>query len=522
MPVWYNETEPERGDELVLFAERAAAKNIEVVGVVDRPPPDSDLAKRFSHDATIADVLTTESSEWLPFLDPVLTRLSLRVRWWQLGGDHDASFSRLSNLEQGIAQLRERLFRFGQDVSLGLGWRWLQAPSGSGRPPWDFQQFAASPPLSGEELEHYLSLPGRDRVARWVLVEPLSRSEYDLETRSRDLVEQMIAAKIHGADAIFAARPFDEDTGLMTEDGMPGELLLPWRTTASLLSGTTYLGSTELPRHSHNRLFETPGGDVLMVVWSDEPTEEFIQLGDDIRVIDVWGRQQSPRRDGTRQVVSVAAMPKFILGVNSSIARWGMAVKFTELHVPSVFGKAHPNKIEIRNTFSQGVGGTIEISGPAKWQIVPPRIDFKLAAGETTVKPFDILLPLDAASGVAPIRVDFHVDVDRTYKFSVDRELIVGDGQVVVETTTRLEDDGSLIVEQRMVNHSPALVDFKCLLYAPGRRRQRMQVFRLGSSPDTKIYRYPDGAKLLGAELWLRAEEVNGSRVLNHRFVVEQ
>ena len=29
-------------------------------------------------------------------------------------------------------------------------------------------------------------------------------------------------------------------------------------------------------------------------------------------------------------------------------------------------------------------------------------------------------------------------------------------------------------------------------------------------------------AQLLGAELWLRAEEVNGSRVLNHRFVVEQ
>lgn len=522
MPVWYNETEPERGDELVTFAERAAAKNIDVVGVVDRPPADSDLAKKFSHDATIADVLTTDSSGWLPLLDPVLTRLSLRVRWWQLGADHDASLSRISNLEQSVTALRDKLFRFGQDVSLGLGWKWLQAPTGTGQPPWDFQQFATSPPLSGEELEEYLSLPAREGVARWVLVEPLSRSEYDLETRARDLVEQMLAAKIHGADAIFASRPFDENTGLMTEQGMPGELLLPWRTTASLLSGTTYLGSTELPRHSHNRLFETPAGEVLMVVWSDEPTEEIIQLGNDIRVIDVWGRQQAMRQEGNRQIVDVAAMPKFVLGVNSSIARWGMAVKFTELHVPSVFDKAHPNKIEIRNTFPQGVGGTIELSGPAKWQISPPRIDFKLAAGETVVKPFEILLPPDAASGVAPIHIEFNVDADRAYKYSVDRELIVGDGQVDIETTTRLEDDGSLIIEQRMVNHSPALVDFKCLLYAPGRRRQRMQVFRLGASPDTKIYRYPDGAQLLGAELWLRAEEVNGSRVLNHRFVVEQ
>jgi hypothetical protein len=47
-------------------------------------------------------------------------------------------------------------------------------------------------------------------------------------------------------------------------------------------------------------------------------------------------------------------------------------------------------------------------------------------------------------------------------------------------------------------------------------------VFRLGSSPDVKIYRYPDGAQLLGAEFWLRAQEVDGARVLNHRFVVEQ
>jgi hypothetical protein len=522
LPVWYGEADVQRGDALVAFAERAGAKNIEVVGVVDRPPAESDLAKRFPADVSIADVLTSDSAGWLPLLDPVLSRLALRVRWWQFGADHDASLGRLANLDQAVAQLRDKLFRFGQDVNLGFGWKWIQVASGGDRPPWEFQQFSASPPLTGEELGEYLQLRGRERVGRWVLIEPLSRRDYDLETRSRDLVEQMLAAKIHGADAIFAAHPFDDDTGLMTEEGMPGELLLPWRTTASLLSGARYLGSMQLPRHSHNRLFETPTGQVLMVVWNDEPAEEFLQFGDEVRVLDVWGRQQSPRADGDRQIVDVAAMPKFILGINSAIARWGMDVRFAERHVPSVFDKAHRNQIEIRNTFTQGVGGSLEIIGPKKWQIIPQRIDFKLAAGETVLKPFEILLPSDAASGVAPIRVEFTADVDQTYRFSVDRELVVGDGEVDIETTTRLEEDGSLVVEQRMVNHGPRLVDFKCLLYAPGRRRQRLQVFRLGASPDTKIYRYPDGAQLLGAELWLRAEEVNGVRVLNHRFVVEQ
>jgi hypothetical protein len=522
MPVWYGESEAKRGDDLVMFAERASAKNIEFVGVVDRPPPESELAKRIAEDASIADILTSDTSGWLPLLDPVLARLALRVRWWQLGDDHDASLGRLGNLEPAMAVLREKLFRFGQEVNLGFGWKWIQSPRDMSRPPWEFQQYTASPPLTGDELESYLSVPGRKQVSRWVLIEPLSRSEYDLETRARDLVEQMLAAKINGADAIFAARPFDPDTGLMTEEGMPGELLLPWRTTASLLSGAKYLGSTQLPRHSHNRLLETPGGEVLMVVWSDEPTEEYIQLGDDVRVVDVWGRQQAPRKDGNRQVVDVAAMPKFVLGINSSIARWGMDVGFAQRHVPSVFGMAHGNEIEFRNTFGQGVGGTLEIVGPNKWQIAPQRIDFKLAAGETVSKPFEIMLPPIAASGVAPIRIDFTVDADQTYQFSIDRELVVGDGQVDIETTTRLDEDGSLVIEQRMVNHSTKLVDFKCLLHVQGRRRQRMQVFRLGSSPDTKVYRFPNGAELLGTTVWLRAEEVNGVRVLNHQFVVEQ
>jgi len=357
-----------------------------------------------------------------------------------------------------------------------------------------------------------------------VLVEPLPREQYDLDVRARDLVEQMMAAKIHGADAIFAARPFDDECGLMSEEGTPGELLLPWRTTASLLSGARYLGRMDLPHRSQNRLFETPDGDVVMVVWNDQTLQEVAYLGDNVRVIDVWGREQKPSELNNRQIIEVDPLPKFVRGLSSQVACWRMSTRFVNLHVPSVFGKAHANQIEFRNCFPQGVGGTVTLVAPKGWTVSPPRIDFKLAAGETIAKPFEVLLPFDASSGDAPIRAEFTVDADRQYRFSVDRELTVGDGQVELETTTRLEEDGTLVIEQRMVNHSPKLVDFKCLLFAPGsgRRRQRLQVFRLGPSPDVKTYRYPDGEQLLGTEMLLRAEEVDGSRVLNHRFIAEE
>ena len=159
---------------------------------------------------------------------------------------------------------------------------------------------------------------------------------------------------------------------------------------------------------------------------------------------------------------------------------------------------------------------------PEGWHILPEKIDFKLAAGETSSRPFEIALPFDANSGTAQVRIDFVVAADREYHFRVYRELSVGVGDVEIEVHTRLDNDGSLVVEQQMINHSEKNVDFKCLLYANGRRRQRKQVFRLGDSQDIKIYRYPHGSQLIGTELWLRAEEMNGSRVLNHRFVAEQ
>ncbi|MCA9259910.1 MAG: hypothetical protein KDA61_11950, partial [Planctomycetales bacterium] len=337
-----------------------------------------------------------------------------------------------------------------------------------------------------------------------------------------------------GADAIFTTHPYDDQRGLMSDSGTPGDLLLPWRTTASLLGGAKFVGSIQLPHGSKNRLFQRPNAEMLMVVWSDHRTREIIYLGDKVSIVDVWGRTRIPRRSGSRQMVDVDRLPVFVRGLNPHVARLRMSVKFDELHIPSVFGKPHSNQIQFHNEFPQGVGGTLSIKAPDGWQISPDRIDLKMAADDHIRKQFEVSLPFDANSGLVPIRIDFDVVADKSYKFSVYRELDVGDGQLEIDIHTRLEKDGDLIVEQRMTNRSDRLVDFKCLLYAlgspatsespgvPQRRRQRTQVFRLGNTPDVKSYRYPNGAELLGTQMWLRAEEIDGSRVLNYRFDVER
>src|SRR6185436_3993430 len=75
----------------------------------------------------------------------------------------------------------------------------------------------------------------------------------------------------------------------MNADASPGELFVPWRTTAALVGGAEYLGPLQLQGGSTGYLF-TQAGRAVMAVWSDRPVTEHVVLGDEIDQIDVWGR----------------------------------------------------------------------------------------------------------------------------------------------------------------------------------------------------------------------------------------
>ena len=50
---------------------------------------------------------------------------------------------------------------------------------------------------------------------------------------------------------------------------------------------------------------------------------------------------------------------------------------------------------------------------------------------------------------------------------------------------------------------------------------KRQQIFNLGRGRNTQTYVPPRGKELIGKTIWLRAEEIGGDRILNHRIVVE-
>src|SRR5262249_47303079 len=153
--------------------------------------------------------------------------------------------------------------------------------------------------------------------------EPLPAGTYPLQSRVRDLIGRMIAAKQGGADVIFASQPFDNERGLMRRDGTPGELFLPWRTAAVMLSGCQYVGEFQLPNTSPNFVFARDG-QAVVVVWNDKPTEESFYSEAGAKVVDVWGRStpiSDPTADGGGKI-QVGPWPVFVVGLNEHLARW--------------------------------------------------------------------------------------------------------------------------------------------------------------------------------------------------------
>ena len=71
------------------------------------------------------------------------------------------------------------------------------------------------------------------------------------------------------------------------------------------------------------------------------------------------------------------------------------------------------------------------------------------------------------------------------------RDLDVGSDDLKIEASSQLNDQGDLEVTQRVTNHTAEPVSFKCMLFAPDRRRMMSQVIELRQDSDTKIYRLP-------------------------------
>jgi hypothetical protein len=561
MPIWYDLKETAKADRIAWFAEQLSIEGIELVGVLDQPP--AELRSIFREQGRLpAASVFAEPELWQPAVGPVLTRLSLKVHWWQLGADGDASFVGYPQLHAKLQEIKRSLEQYGQQIHLGINWRWIYELPGASvqrSSPVSFLCQGSDPPLTAEEVLTYgaaasavaarsqssADLPPRSgspskarpsptSIARprgsasrsqttrqWAMVAPLPASEYARDVRIRDLVMRMLAAKMASVHAVFLPQPFDAEHGIMNPDGSPGELFIPWRTTALLLGGAEYLGPLSLAGGGVGQLFARDGQAVL-AVWSDKPGTELVSLGANIECVDVWGRSTTPAvkevEGRSLYELPIGPTPIFVTGLSEAAARWQAAAAFENTHIASVAGREQQVILQLKNTFPQAVSGELKLQAPRNWGFDTRPMRFKIAEGEDLRLSIPVNLMPDASSGSQPVRLDFDV---AGYQFSVHRTLHLGLDDVLVEITSRLKN-GALLVEQHVTNLSTQPLSFQCVLFAPGRRREVRPVTNLGRERATLVFVLPRGEELIGQKLWLRAEEIGGSRVLNYTVLAER
>lgn len=521
-PIWYAPDDDAEGERIARLVDRLSATGIETVGVFDRPPREVFIRHGSQDYLTVAEAFL-EPDLWQPAIDPLMIRLSLKIRWWQLGTDEEESFIDYADLASRVQEIRRHLRKFGQRSRIGLAWKWMYELPVADPPPWDFLSMTESPSFTSVELERYAAHVDSKGAEQWVTLWPLPQTMYDYEIRAQDLVLRMVAAKVDGMKAIFAGNPFDTSRGLLNADGTPNDVFLPWCVTSKFIGGAKYLGSIELPNGSPNHVFARDG-EAIMVVWNERSVTESLYLGDNAVRVDPWGREDVlsvNAAPGEPQHVAVGPLPVFVKGLDLAIALWRLKFAFDPDRLASSFGRRQNIRYRFENTFGQGVSGALDLHVPDVWEVRNTRLRFKLGTEDDLRQELDVMLHANASSGPQQVRIDFDLLADRQYQFSVYRTLRVGLGDVIAELDTWLNDDGKLIVEQHLMNQTDELLDFNCYLFAPGRRRMRIQVFDIGPGRVTHTFALQNGKELIGKSIWLRVEELSSGRLQNYHVTAE-
>ncbi|MCH7687543.1 MAG: hypothetical protein IH899_12825, partial [Planctomycetes bacterium] len=382
-PVWRSmySDEPAPAFEIAELFGLLVQKGITPVGILSNPP--SDLRNQFARKWTgVSEIFTMPTEFWSASLNPVLARYSSHVQHWQLGDDFDTSFIGLKTLSETISGIKHQFDQIGRNTQIGLTWDWEKPIPSGVRFADSFLFFTSKEPLTGPELIQKLSETSGSLAPRWILLQPLPRSKHNAEERGADLARKMVAAKIGGADGIFAYDVFDEEFGLLERNGAPSPLFLPWRTIAMALHDVEYLGSFNLPGGSDNFAFAHEN-EVILIVWNSKPKTERVFLGEDIIVTDIWGRQFSAEIDSKtrQQILEVGPTPLVIRGCSEPIARWRLATHFNTQRLESKHG-SQPATITTRNTFPAGVSGIATLNVPSEWHVDSNRWTFPSAQGE--------------------------------------------------------------------------------------------------------------------------------------------
>jgi hypothetical protein len=274
-----------------------------------------------------------------------------------------------------------------------------------------------------------------------------------------------------------------------------------------------------MPNRSQNYCFDQGGGKCVMVVWNDWATEdnpvmETLYLGNEPEMFDVWGRYTVPEQTGINQTIPVTQTPLFVTGLNIDVARFRLNMQTGVKTIPAVPNRTHTIPFSYRNESAFPAAIQIVPQGPraGDWKINPTVYTSNLESGRGGTGSFDLTLEPRADTGRRLFQYNVKIMGAESAEFAVYDEMMIGNPDVFMEFTSRLNADGNLEVIQVFINNTENAYTYDCRLTVRDRSIQKYQVRRQGFGRTEHVYTIRDGQALLDAgvtDMMLRAEPTN-------------
>ncbi|MFO0922971.1 MAG: hypothetical protein U0905_10860 [Pirellulales bacterium] len=521
LPIWFNPNNHKTIEEHSWLIERLKNLDIDIVGVLDIPPVED---QRFF--AQVGDI-TTESiweqdSIWKPLLDPVLSRACLEISHFQIGWDQERSFTGSTRLQEKIAGLHPQIELYGPSSKLILPWSALQLPRASTKSSFSTLQYFVTEPWTPSELRAFAkgNQQGDERI--WVTIDGLSSERYKLSDRLQHLVETMIASIDSQIEKAWLADVLNPDQGWLQSNGQPGPMLVPFRTASQALHEKEYLGKLSLPKGSTCHVLFS-ASDAVMVLYSRIPKTEEFAFGPNAQAIDMFGRDIPIKTIqggfGLEQSIEVGPEPIIVRGIDLDVTQWAMGIQIENSTIETTAGGRQPLRVQFANPTSNAVRGTLHVTAPDIFISSRQGVDFRIDAQNQQTIGCDVQLKPDAVSQRSRVRIDVDIHGNKNGRFSVYRDLKIGQEDIELDVNQQVDSDDNLILQLEFQNHTNRKLNFDCMIMLPDRPRERTQVLDVRERKETLVG-IKNASNLFGKTIWIRCEEIGSNRIVNQRIVV--
>jgi len=458
---------------------------------------------------------------------PLWTKASLFLINYQVGWDHDLSLADNSRRKEILDKLSSQVRKYAPESQIIVPWDALAVlPDREGKSAYSLNRlmFVSEPSLTGVELARLADDENqKGKPGNWVSLDPIDSKKYSAEDRIRDLLQRTIALHSSGLETGWISNPCDEAIGILDPRGRPEELLLPFRTISQALEGADDFFSFPMEQpFVQNSLFRENQSD-HMFLWAYQPQWVDAQWGDRWSATDIWGRPVNTRRDAASSInakqLYVDRWPVLVKDVDRDMIKWQMDVHIKNPIIENRIGQSDPILLSVHNPADKPLEGRLKIVSPALFQNGVAEKDFVIESTTTKTIEVPILLRRDVSQSSEPIEIVFELNGTPSVQFSVRKSLSLGLKNFQLETQSRFDDRGRLIIEMTMTNSSGQASTFDCTIHVPDRPRQRVQVINLLERA-TKSIILSDGAQYRGKSLLIRCEEIGTGRVLNQRVTI--